>query len=320
MYVNLQNNKYLNMKAVQINQYGDNSVLENVEIPVPKALHNQVLVQLKASSVNPVDFKIRSGFFSGQMTKDFPFTLGWEGAGIITGVGEGITLYSIGDEVMLMPNFIQGGSYAEYVAVNENEMMLKPKSIGFNEASILPFSIGTAYSALIEDAKIKSGQILLIHGAGGAVGQMAVQIAKNKGLFVIGTATGNNIKELLDLGIDQVIDYATTDFANELKDLDVILDLVGGETLAKSYELLKKGGIIVSTTQPPSQYALEKFGIVGQMTITKFEAKKFEEVTRWIEEGKIKIKKPIVYDLSNAKEALAMVENRKSKSKIVFEF
>jgi len=310
----------MKMKAVQINQYRDNSVLENVEISIPKALPNQVLVKLKASSVNPVDFKIRSGFFSGQMTKPFPFTLGWEGAGIITEVGKEITLYKIGDEVMLMPNFMQGGTYAEYVAVNGNEIMHKPQVLSFAEASIIPFSLGTAYTALIEDAAIRSGQKILIHGAGGAVGQMAVQIAKNKGLFVIGTATGANIKELLDLGIDQVIDYATTDFSTELKDLDVILDLVGGQTLAKSYAILKKGGTIISTTQPPNKLELDKFSITGKMTITKLEAKKFEEVTHWIQEGKIKVKKPHVYDLSEAKEALSLVENRRSKSKIVFEF
>lgn len=308
------------MKAVQINHYGDNSVLENVEIPVPKVLPNQVLVKLKASSVNPVDFKIRSGFFAGQMTKSFPFTLGWEGAGIITEVGEGITQYKVGDEVMLMPNFMQGGTYAEYVAVNENEIMPKPQALSFAEASVIPFSLGTAYTALIEDAEIKSGQKILIHGAGGAVGQMAVQLAKNKGLFVIGTATGNNLKELLDLGIDRVVDYATTDFATELNDLDVILDLVGGETLAKSYALLKTGGVVISTTQPPNHSELEKYSITGKMTITKFEAKKFEEVVGWIEAGNIRVKKPQVYDLSQAKEALSLVENRKSTSKIVFEF
>lgn len=308
------------MKAVQINQYGNNSVLENVDISIPKPLDNQVLVKLKASSVNPVDFKIRSGFFAGQMTKDFPFTLGWEGAGIIAEVGKENTLYKIGDEVMLMPNFMQGGTYAEYVAVNENEIMLKPKRLSFTEASIIPFSLGTAYTALIEDAVIKNGQKILIHGAGGAVGQMAVQVAKNKGLYVIGTATGDNIQELLDLGIDQIIDYTTTDFTTELKDLDVILDLVGGETLAKSYALLKKGGSIISTTQPPNNSELDKLGITGKMTITKFEAKKFKEITQWIEEGKVMVKKPKVYDLSEAKEALSLVENRKSKSKIVFEF
>lgn len=307
------------MKAIQINQYGDNSVLENVEIPIPKILPNQVLVKLEASSVNPVDYKIRSGFLASQMTKKFPFTLGWEGAGVITELGEESSHFKIGDEVMLMPNFMQGGTYAEYVTINENEIITKPKSLSFAEASTIPFSLGTAYTALIKDAKIKAGQKILIHGAGGAVGQTAVQIAKSNNLFVIGTATGENIKDLLDLGIDQVIDYSIKDFSTELNDLDIILDLVGGETLANSYALLKKGGIIVSTTQPPNAKELEKYGITGKMTITKFESGIFEELNKWIDEGKIKIKKPIVYNLSNAKEALSIVENRNSKSKIVFE-
>ncbi len=308
------------MKAVQINQYGDNSVLETVEISIPKVMPNQVLVQLKASAVNPVDYKIRSGFFASHMPKSFPFTLGWEGAGVVTALGEETTLFNIGDEVMLMPNFMQGGTYAEYVAVNENEVMLKPKTIPFSEAAVIPFSLGTAYTALIEDAAINSGQKLFIHGAGGAVGQMAVQIAKNKGLYVIGTATGTNIQELKDLGIDQVIDYKITDFASVVKDVDVVLDLVGGETLAKSYAIVKKGGAIVSTTQPPSPSELDKYGLKGKMTMTQFEANKFKEVTQWIAEAKVKVKKPQVYQLTDAQEALSIVENRKSKSKIVFEF
>ncbi|GAA5219375.1 NADP-dependent oxidoreductase [Membranihabitans marinus] len=307
------------MKATQIHQYGDNSVLENVEIPLPKILPNQVLVHLKASSVNPVDYKIRSGFLSGQLNKPFPFTMGWEGAGIITEVGKETNLYNKGDEVMVMPNFMQGGTYAEYVAVNEDEIMPKPKSIHFTEAATLPFSLGTAYTTLIEDADIKKGQKILIHGAGGAVGQMAVQIAKHKGLFVIGTATGEKIQELQDLGIDRVIDYAATDFSTELNDLDVILDLVGGPTLAKSYALVKTGGVIISTTQPPSTSELEKYKISGKMTITRMEANKFNEVIQWVEEGKITVKKPQIYDLSNAREALSAVEKRQSKSKVVFE-
>ncbi|PWJ57839.1 NADPH:quinone reductase-like Zn-dependent oxidoreductase [Dyadobacter jejuensis] len=308
------------MKAIQIKQYGDNSVLEQVDIAIPKAQPHQVVVQIKASSVNPVDYKIRSGFLAGQLTKTFPFTLGWEGAGIVTEVGEAVTLYKPGDEVMLMPNFMQGGTYAAYVAVNENEVTPKPKSISFTDASIIPFSLGTAYTALVEDAAIKNGQKILIHGAGGAVGQMAVQIAKNSGLSVIGTATGENLQELLALGIDQVIDYTKADFSSVLHDLDVVLDLVGGETLAKSYSIVKKGGVIVSTTQPPNPSALEKYGLTGKMTLTRMEPNKFSEVIGWLEQGKIKVKKPWIYDLSRAQEALSMVESRKAKSKIVFEF
>jgi NADPH:quinone reductase-like Zn-dependent oxidoreductase len=192
--------------------------------------------------------------------------------------------------------------------------------LSFNEASIIPFSIGTAYTSLIEDAQIAKGQKLLIHGAGGAVGQMAVQIAKINGLYVIGTATGDNINELLDSGIDQVIDYKTSDFSEKPKDLDVILDLVGGETLAKSYPLLKKGGTIISTTQPPEESALIKYGISGKMTFAHNSTNKFKQINQWLDEGLIKIKPPQVFKLSQAKEALSLVENRKAKSKIVFEF
>jgi len=308
------------MQAVQINQYGDNSVLENTVIPIPQPMPNQVLVQLKASSVNPVDYKIRSGYMSGVLPKSFPFTLGWEGAGIITEVGNDVKNYQLGDEIMLMANFMQGGTYAEYVAVNADEIMLKPKSLSFAEASVVPFSLGTAYTALIEDAQIKEGQQLLIHGAGGAVGQMAVQIAKKMGLRVIGTATGNNLQEITALGVDTAIDYANTDFSTVVKNVDVVLDLVGGETLSKSYALVKKGGMIVSTTQPPNAAELTKYGISGNMTQTRANSKIFSKISAWLETEKMKVKQPQVLSFSDAKNALSLVENRKTHAKIVLAF
>lgn len=308
------------MKAFQINQYGDNTVLNQVNISVPQVLPNQVLVKLKSSSVNPVDYKIRSGYLSAMLPKTFPFTLGWEGAGIITEIGDDVSNYKVGDEVMMMPNFMQGGTYAEYVTINADEVVLKPKSLSFAKASIIPFSLGTAFTALEDDAKIVSGQKILIHGAGGAVGQMAVQIAKNKGLYVIGTATGENIQELENLGIDQVIDYTTTDFSSAVSDVDVVLDLVGGETLAKSYDIVKSGGTIVSTTQPPNPKELEAYKLSGKMVQTKMNPSKFLEQLNLIEEGKIKVKKPRILSFSNAIEALSLVEGRKAKSKVVLEF
>ncbi|UII26755.1 NADP-dependent oxidoreductase [Fulvivirga maritima] len=308
------------MQAIQINEYGDNSVLKSVQIQDPKPTANQVLVKLKASSVNPVDYKIRSGFMAGMLKKEFPFTLGWEGAGIITEVGSDVSSFHAGDEVMVMPNFMEGGTYAEYVAVNESEVVPKPKALSFSEASTIPYSIGTAYISLIEDAQITQGQKILIHGAGGAVGQMAVQIAKNNGLYVIGTASGEKIKELQELGINQVIDYRTTDFSEELQNLDVILDLVGGETLAKSYALLNKGGTIISTTQPLEKSELSKHGVSGKMTFFSNNGDKFKHINKWLNEGLIKVKAPQIFKLSHAMEALSLVENRKAESKVVFEF
>lgn len=305
------------MQAVQINKYGDNSVLEQVDIPIPKILPDQVLVKVKYASVNPVDYKIRSGFMASVLPKSFPFTLGWEASGIITDTGHDVLNYKTGDEIILMSNFIQGGTYAEYVAVNAGEIMLKPTSLDFANAAVIPFSLGTAYTALLMDTQIMPGQKLLILGAGGAVGRMAIQIAKNLGLEVTGTAKGNDIQELLSLGIDHVVDYTKADYFDALNDFDVVLDLVGGETQAKSFKTLRKGGTIVSTTQPPDIGELQHYGLNGKMTRTKCDPEKFAVPLQWLEEGKIKVKKPQIMNFGSAKEALALVENREAKSKIV---
>ena len=305
------------MQAVQINKYGDNSVLEQVDIPIPKILPDQVLVKVKYASVNPVDYKIRSGFMAGVLPKSFPFTLGWEASGIITDTAHDVLNYKTGDEIILMSNFMQGGTYAEYVAVNAGEIMSKPTSLDFADAAVIPFSLGTAYTALLMDTQIMPGQKLLILGAGGAVGRMAIQIAKNLGLEVTGTAKGNDIQELLSLGIDHVVDYTKADYFDALNDFDVVLDLVGGETQAKSFKTLRKGGTIVSTTQPPDIGELQHYGLNGKMTRTKCDPEKFAVPLQWLEEGKIKVKKPQIMNFGSAKEALALVENREAKSKIV---
>lgn len=305
------------MQAVQINKYGDNSVLEQVDIPIPKILPDQVLVKVKYASVNPVDYKIRSGFMAGVLPKSFPFTLGWEASGIITDTAHDVLNYKTGDEIILMSNFMQGGTYAEYVAVNAGEIMSKPTSLDFADAAVIPFSLGTAYTALLMDTQIMPGQKLLILGAGGAVGRMAIQIAKNLGLEVTGTAKGNDIQELLSLGIDHVVDYTKADYFDALNDFDVVLDLVGGETQAKSFKTLRKGGTIVSTTQPPDSGELQHYGLNGKMTRTKCDPEKFAMPLQWLEEGKIKVKKPQIMNFGSAKEALALVENREAKSKIV---
>ena len=301
------------MKAVQIENYGDNSKLKHVEISLPRPKANQVLVELKASAVNPVDFKIRSGGMAAQLPKQFPFTLGWEGAGIVTEKGDQVTAFEIGDEVMVMANFMEGGTYAEQIVVQEKEVFLKPKSLSFLQAATLPFSLGTAYTSLLRDANVEKG-------AGGAVGRMAVQIGKIKGLYVIGTAKGKNIQDLYDLGIDEVIDYTHTDFAQVLKELDVVLDLVGGANLSKSYEVIKKGGTLITTTQPPSPAALSKYEIAGKMTFTRPDPTIFEEIATWIDNGAIQFQAPEVFDLSEAQKALEWVENRTARSKVVFKF
>lgn len=307
------------MKAIQINQYGDNSVLNYVETEIPQPLPHQVLVKVKAAAVNPVDYKIRSGYMQQQLPKTFPFTLGWEGAGEIISLGSEVKRFNMQDEVLFMPNFMQGGTYAEYVAVNENELVKKPKNINFNTAATIPVAWSTAWTALMKEANIQKGQRILILGAGGSVGQMAVQLARMKGTYVAGTATGKNLTEIKQLGIDRAIDYTSTDIVSLNKTFDVVLDLAGGDLMAKSYPLVRDGGWLLSTTQFPDAQLLETNKINGKMVFTALDTAAFQQLFAWLDSQEIRLKMPDVYPLEKAAEALGLVEKRKAKNKMVLE-
>jgi len=307
------------MKAIQIRQYGDFSNLQEVEIEKPGIQENQVLIKISASAVNPIDIKLRTGFLAAVMPKNLPFTLGWEAAGTITEVGSDVSGFKVGDEVYTMPNFMQGGTYAEYVAVNATEIALKPRTLSFLQAATVPMVAGAAYTSLMTIAQISQGQKVLIHGAAGAVGSFAVQLAKSKGAYVIGTAQGAGIDLIKSLGADEVVDYTKVDFANSVSDLDVVLDLVGGETLAKSYGLVKKGGIVVSAVMPTSQEQTNILGIRGVMAQTPPDGKMFSAIATLIDGGKLKVQEPVVYSLAEAQKAHQAIENRTAKGKIVFQ-
>ena len=306
------------MKAIQIKNYGDSSTLQIVETAKPTIEKNQVLIKIKASSINPVDIKIRMGYLAAMLPKTFPMVLGWEASGIIEAVGDQVQDLKIGDEVYTMPNFMQGGTYAEYVAVNGNEVALKPTTISFEKASTVPMVAGAAYTSLVKVAQVSSGQKILIHGAAGAVGTYAVQMAKEKGLYVIGTASGAGLELLKNLGADEVIDYTTTDFSTAVNDLDVVLDLVGGETLEKSYNIIKKGGILVSTVMPPSADKATELGISVAMTNTMPDVAMLNEIATLIDAGKLQVQEPILSTLDNAQADHLTIENRTAKGKIVF--
>lgn len=307
------------MKAVQQNEYGPISTLQQVEADKPGISENQVLIKIKASAVNPIDIKIRSGIMSQGMPKTFPLTLGWEASGIIEELGRDVKNFSKGDEVYTMPNFGQGGTYAEYVAVNENEVALKPTTLSHLQAAGVPMTSGAAYTSIIKCADIQPGQKILIHGAAGAVGSFAVQIAKSKGAYVIGTAAGPGIELLKSLNADEIINYTTTDFASTQHDLDVVLDLVGGETLMKSFQILKKGGLLLSTVMPPPEEKIKEMGIKGQMVFTQPDSAMLSEIAGLIDKGIVKVQEPTVFTLEQVQKAHESIENRTAKGKIVFE-
>jgi len=330
------------MEAIALNKYGNSSVLDNVEIEMPAYGASQVLIQVKASGINLVDAKVRAGILEPFMPQSFPLVLGWELSGIVAAIGSEVKNFKVGDEIYSQINMVQGGTYAEYAAVNESEVALKPKTLSYLQAAAVPMGGNTAYTALIKIADIQKGQKVLIHGAGGIVGRFAVQIAKLRGAYVIGTASGERIELVKSLGADEVIDYKTTDFEKVVQDVDMVLDLVGGETQIKSYSVIKKGGFLLSALPPTptpeeteeygahpetrAQHSPEldpekaaEFGIRAEYYMTAPDAAALTLLAQWIDDAKIKIPEPTVFTFSEAIKAHEILEKRTVKGKLVFE-
>src|SRR5438874_929719 len=245
------------MKAVRIKRYGNEEVVELAEVERPQPGENQLLVKVRASAVNPVDWKIRDGLGDIFGLKP-PLILGCEVAGTVEALGSGgpsrtgISDFVAGDEVYGYLSAYSGG-YAEYVAAPASEFVRKPKQIDFDTAASVPVGALTAWQGIFDHGKLTSGQRILITGASGAVGSMAVQLANVKGAHVIGTGSGRNEEFVRRLGADQFIDYKKAKFEAEVSDVDVVFDTVGGETQDRAFQTLKRGGVLVSTVNPPSE-------------------------------------------------------------------
>ncbi|WP_026450191.1 NADP-dependent oxidoreductase [Aequorivita capsosiphonis] len=303
------------MKAIQIDEYGDENVLNytDVERPEPKA--DEILVKVKAAAVNPVDWKIRDG-----KGKDFgmklPLILGADFAGTVEEAGSAIEKFKKEDEVY---GKILTDCYAEYVIVKENELGRKPKNLDFKEAASIPMGALTAYQAIFDTAGLKSGQKILVHGASGSVGSMAVQLAKAKGAYVIGSASGSNKDFVKKMGADEFIDYKTTDFEEVVKNIDVVFDPVGGDTNKRSYQVLKEGGFLVSLVQGGSEELMKKYNVQAKVMASHPDPKQLNEITELIEAGKVVTNVDKIMPLSQAKEAQVLSKERKVTGKIILE-
>ena len=235
------------MKAIQIHQFGGPEVLKYEEVEKPKPAADEVLIKVYATSVNPVDWKIREGLRKEKFPTNFPLILGWDASGVVEEAGNNVTNLKAGDEVYSRPELTRNGTYAEYVVVKANMVGHKPKSIDHIQASTVPLAGLTAWQGLFDHGQLQAGQKVLIHAAAGGVGTYAVQFAKWKGAYVIGTASESNIDFLKELGADEVIDYKTEKFEEKLQDIDLVLDTLGGETQQKSLQVLKNGGRLITT-------------------------------------------------------------------------
>lgn len=249
------------MKAVRIYAYGDASVLRYEDAPMPDTAPNDVLVRVVAASVNPVDWKIREGYLKQMLPHQFPLTLGWDVSGVVDAIGKNVSRFKVGDAVFSRPDINRNGTYAEYVAIREDELAHKPQTISYVEAATLPLAGIAAWEAIITTAKAAAGQRILVHAASGGVGAIAVQLAKSRGAYVIATASEKNRALVKSLGADEVIDYRTQKFEAVVRDVDAVFDTIGGQVQEASWSVLKRGGILVSITGTPSEEKAKALGV-----------------------------------------------------------
>ncbi len=317
------------MKAVRISEFGGADVLklQEIERPVPAA--DEILIQVYASGVNPVDWKVREG--GNDILRPYlklPMTLGWDVAGIVEETGSNVTNFKKGEEVYGVPNFPGDGSYAEYVAAKASQFALKPKSISFNEASAVPLTGLVAANSLFELGKLQAGQRIFIQGASGGIGNFAVQFAKAKGAYVIGSASAGNQEFLKQIGADEVLDYNTQQFDKMLQDIDVVLEaspLRDNNERLKSVSVLNNGGIFISANvdypfNNEVTEALAKKNAKGEVVSSQTNHLAWlTEIAEWIDEGKVKVFISKVYPLEQVAEAHRESETWHVRGKLVLE-
>ncbi len=303
------------MKAVVAHEYGAPEVLKHEEAPRPEPKENELLVRVIACGVNPADPLVISGRLAKEFGTHLPLIPGYDVAGLVEKTGAKVTKFKKGAAVYGYALF--GGGWAEYAVLAENEAALKPKPSTFVEAAAVPLAALTAWQALLDVAKLTAGQTVLIHGGSGGVGSFAVQIAKAKGAKVNATAYTAKQDVLKQLGADVTIDYTKTKFEEVAKDVDIVLDPVGRDTLARSYAIVKKGGIITTLVARPDQAQLDKYGIRGSSVLSHPDGNELTEITKLIESGKIKPIVSQVFPLADAVKAAQQAETHHTRGKLV---
>jgi NADPH:quinone reductase-like Zn-dependent oxidoreductase len=332
------------VKAFIVDRYGSKDGLRAGEMPEPELREDEVLVQVHAAGVNPLDAKIRNGEFKLILPYRPPFVLGHDVAGVVVRVGPRVRQFKPGDQVYARPDDFRIGAFAEHIAVKEESLALKPKGLTMEEAASIPLVGLTAWQALIEKADLKKGQKVFIQAGSGGVGTFAIQLAKHLGASVATTTSTANVELVKSLGADVVIDYKAQDFADVLRDYDVVLNSQDGKTLEKSLRVLKTGGRLISISGPPDPEFGEQirsswlvklimrflsFGIrtkarrrnVGySFLFMKASGRQLREIARLIESGAIRPVVDRVFPFEATNEAIAYVEKGRARGKVVVTF
>ncbi|MEU5434963.1 NADP-dependent oxidoreductase [Streptomyces sp. NPDC020719] len=308
------------MRAVSQETGGGPAVLKVVETRRPAPGRGEILVRVHAAGLNPADWKTRSRGEFAVGTKP-PFTLGWDVSGVVETVGDGVTVFRPGDEVYGMPRFPHpAGAHAEYVAAPARHFAVRPKGLSHVESGALPLAALTAWQALVDTADVRPGQRVLIHAAAGGVGHLAVQIAKARGAHVIGTASAAKHDLLRSLGADELVDHRTQDFAETVRDVDVVLDSLGGPNSARSLRTLRPGGTLISilpldATFPTAE--AEAAGVRAVFMLVEPDRQGLQEIAKLVEEGRLKVIADAVFPLTEAAEAHRLGETGRTTGKIV---
>jgi NADPH:quinone reductase-like Zn-dependent oxidoreductase len=307
------------MKAVQIHSYGGPEVLAYEDVALPEIAADEVLIQVYAAAINPVDWKIREGYLKDFLPHKLPLILGWDVSGVVAAIGADVTTFKPGDQVYSRPNLERNGTYAEYVAVKASEVALKPKNIDHIHAAAVPLAGITAWHALFEAAQLTAGQRVLIHAAAGGVGSYAVQFARWKGAYVIGTASAHNRDFLLKLGANEVIDHRSTRFEEVVEPVDVVFDTIGGEVQERSWQIVKPGGILVSVIAPPPEERAAAQGCRSAFVFIQPRADWLTEIAQLIDSQQVQPIVETVLPLSQVAEAHQLSQSGRTRGKIVLQ-
>jgi NADPH:quinone reductase-like Zn-dependent oxidoreductase len=306
------------MRAIRQERLGGPDVLELVTVPRPEPRATEVLVRVRAAGVNPVDWKTRA---TGGQLGSPPFVLGWDVAGTVEAVGAGVTRFAVGDRVFGMPAFpFEAGCYAEYVTARSRELVAVPDGLSDVEAAALPLSSLIAWQSLIDTAGITGGTRVLIQAAAGGVGHLAVQIAKSRGAYVIGTDAPQHQDHLKQIGVDEPVDYTRQDVASTVRDVDVVLDLVGGRTSTASLPVLRDGGILISVPSstdlaPVREAAMGRVRVTG--ILVEPDRLALEDVARLAATGRLTVRIARTFPLADAAQAHALGESGAAGGKMV---
>jgi NADPH:quinone reductase-like Zn-dependent oxidoreductase len=308
--------KTATMKAVRIHSFGGPEVLSLEEVPTPEPKPDEVLVRVHAAGVNPADWKFREGLL-GKIP--LPAIMGSDFSGEIEVLGSGVKDFRVGESVFGVVAEESGG-YAEYAVAPAYQVIEKPASLSHLEAAGLPIASLTAWQALFDVVRLEPGQKVLIHAAAGGVGSFAVQFAKCKGAYVIGTTSAQHAAFVRQLGADETIDYRATRFEDVVREVDAVVDTIGGDTQTRSWKVLKRGGVLVSTVQPPPQEAAAAHGVRGEFLICKHKRKdELAEIAGLVTKGQIKVFIAATLPLREARKAQELSQSGHTQGKIVLQ-